>query len=257
MKRTKISISLSDYPEEFHPFFRGASFYDSSCSPEARVLFIDKDGGYFLKCAPKGQLEKEALLDGYFHRLGLSAPVLSYLSKEEDWLLTERVRGEDATHALYLADPARLAETMGTLLRTLHETDGQNCPVPDRLQSYFALAEQNYLAHVYDLSFGNFPSAEYAYCVLRDGKSLLKNDTLIHGDFCLPNFLMDDWRFEGFIDLGNGGIGDRHIDLFWGAWTLCYNLKTDAYRERFFDAYGKDRIDADALRVVAAAEVFG
>ncbi len=38
----------------------------------------------------------------------------------------------------------------------------------------------------------------------------------------------------GFIDLGNGGVGDRHIDLFWGAWTLFYNLKTDRHTERFF-----------------------
>jgi kanamycin kinase len=69
--------------------------------------------------------------------------------------------------------------------------------------------------------------------------------------------MLDDWRFSGFIDLGNGGVGDRHIDLFWGAWTLWFNLKTDRYRDRFLDAYGRDKIDAPMLKIVAAAEVFG
>ena len=86
---------------------------------------------------------------------------------------------------------------------------------------------------------------------------MLKSDTLIHGDYCLPNIMLDNWRFSGFIDLGNGGRGDRHIDIFWGAWTLEFNLKTDEYRQRFFDAYGRDLIDVEALRVVGAAETFG
>jgi kanamycin kinase len=47
------------------------------------------------------------------------------------------------------------------------------------------------------------------------------------------------------------------VDLFWGAWTLWFNLGTDKYRERFFDAYGRDRIDEELIKVVAAAEVFG
>ena len=33
--------------------------------------------------------------------------------------------------------------------------------------------------------------------------------------------------------------------------------KTDAYRDRFLDAYGRDKIDEEKLRIVAAAEVFG
>ena len=86
---------------------------------------------------------------------------------------------------------------------------------------------------------------------------LFQNDTLLHGDYCLPNIMLEDWKFSGFIDLGNGGVGDRHVDLFWGAWTLNFNLKTDQYRDRFFDAYGRDRVDEDMLRLVAAAEVFG
>ena len=64
-------------------------------------------------------------------------------------------------------------------------------------------------------------------------------------------------NFSSFIDLGAGGVGDRHVDLFWGAWTLNFNLKTDSYKDVFFSSYGKERIEKEALEAVSAAEIFG
>ena len=85
----------------------------------------------------------------------------------------------------------------------------------------------------------------------------LQNDTLLHGDYCLPNIMLDNWRFSGFLDVGNGGVGDKHFDIFWGVWTLFFNLKTNAWYDRFLDAYGRDRVEPELLRTVAAFEVFG
>ena len=261
MKRTLITPDLSKYPSAFHALMEGAAVYDSSCSPEARVIFIDRDGGYYLKSAPKGTLEKEALLDRYFHGKGLGAEVLEYLSQEKDWLLTSRVEGEDCTHAAYLEDPKRLCDLLAERLRALHELDHSDCPVKDRMETYFSTVERNYRAGAYDLSYAEGywkdPNAKDLFRALEKGRTLFRSDVLLHGDYCLPNIMLKDWAFSGFIDLGNGGVGDRHVDLFWGAWTLNFNLKTDAYRDRFFDAYGRDRVEEELLRLVAAAEVFG
>ncbi len=258
MKRTLLDSIPADLPAEFRELCRGADVYDSSCSPMARVLYIDRGRGCFLKSAPRGSLEREAAMARYFHSKGLTAPVLSYVTiGERDWLLTERVAGEDATASCYLADPRRLAELSGRLLRSLHDMEGADCPVRDRMESYFACAEENYVKGQFDLSYGKFESAEQAYRTMQEGRGLLHSDTLLHGDYCLPNFLLDDWRFSGFIDVGNGGIGDRHVDIFWGIWTLEYNLGTDAYRDVFIDAYGRNLVDPMALRVISAAEIFG
>ena len=262
MKRTPITPDCSTFPAEIRPLLKNVTIYDSSCSPEARVYFIDRDGGYYLKSAPAGSLRNEAERTDFFHKKGLGAAVLSYLTEgERDWLLTRAVRGEDCTHADYLSDPARLAALLGETLRALHELPTEGCPAPDYLNQYLTLAESNYRAGSYDKSafpdsFG-YRSAEEAWTVLTEGRHLLKADTLIHGDYCLPNIMLDGWNFSGFIDLGNSGVADRHIDLFWGAWTLWFNLHTDRYRERFFDAYGRERVDENVLKVVAAAEVFG
>ncbi len=262
MERRKITIDIAQYPAPFHGILQKAVLYDSSSSPEARVIFADLDGGYYLKRAPRGALENEMQMTAYFHKKGLGTAVLGYHSGEKhDWLLTARVLGEDCTHAQYLADPKRLTDTIATHLRALHELDCSDCPVQDRTRAYLATAREGYLAGRCDFSlFGDripFQCAEEAWGTVEKSKHFLKNDVLLHGDYCLPNIMLHDWNFSGFVDLGNGGVGDRHIDLFWGAWTLWFNLKTDAYRERFFDAYGRDKIEAELLRSVAAAEMFG
>lgn len=261
MLRTRITLELDKIPELFHRLLADAPVYDSSCSPEARVLYVDRDGGFYLKSAPAGSLKNEAALTGYFHDKGVATEVLSYESGERDWLLTRRVQGEDCTFGGYLERPEKLCDILGQRLRMLHEMDFVGCPAPDRMDSYRALAERNYHTCNYDSShfpdsFG-YASAEEAWAVIARDGYLLNGDTLIHGDYCLPNVMLDDWRFSGFIDLGNGGVGDRHIDLFWGIWSLGFNLKTDRYADRFLDAYGRDRVEPELLRIVAAYEVFG
>ena len=259
MRRTRLPCLPSDLPEGLRDRFCGVPVFDSSSSPEARVYFIDTDGGLYLKLAKGGALKREVELTAYFHGKGLATEVLAYETRERDFLLTRAVHGEDLTHAGFLSDPRRLCDTHATTLRTLHEMDFSGCPVQERMTEYLALADKNYRAGAFDLSLfpSRFQNADEAYSVLNEGRHLLKNDTLIHGDYCLPNVIYHNWRFSAFIDLGNGGVGDRHVDIFWGAWTLFYNLKTDKYRDRFLDAYGRDRIDLDTLRVIAAAEVFG
>ena len=258
--RNPVNINFSDYPLELHPLLSGAKLYDSSCSPEARVIFVDLNDGCFLKSAAKGALEREASMTKYFHGKGLAAEVLLYISDERDWLLTSKIHGDDCTAGKYLEQPARLCDTLAERLALLHEVDFSECPVQNHTELYLAKMEQNKIADTFDKShfpdsFG-YESAEEAWTVVEKQCHLLKNDILLHGDYCLPNVILDDWRFSGFIDFDNSGVGDRHVDIFWGIWSLWFNLKTDKYRERFIDAYGRDKVDEDMLRIVAAVEVF-
>ena len=57
MERTPIAIDLGDFPQIFHGILKDTPIYDSSCSPDARVYFLDREDGLFLKSAPKGSLE--------------------------------------------------------------------------------------------------------------------------------------------------------------------------------------------------------
>lgn len=260
MNRQLLTSVPENIPGQFRSLLEGAAVYDSSCSHAAQVFFIEKGPGVYLKTASRGALKREALLTGFFHQLGLSAEVLAYESLEQDWLLTTRIPGEDCIHRQYLEDPVRLCDTTAELLRQLHDRNIVGCPV-NHTENYLSAARKNYLERRYDASLfpdnWGYATAEEAWKVVEENGKYLKTDTLLHGDYCLPNILLDNWNFSGFIDLGCGGIGDRHVDLFWGIWSLNFNLKTKQYRNRFLDVYGRELVNEDVFRIISAFEVFG
>lgn len=259
MERRLLTIDPQLFPASFQPLLTGVPVYDSSCSPTAKVWFIDRDGGYYLKRAPRNSLQKEAALTRFFHEKGLGAEVLSYESPEDDWMLTTRVPGEDCISPAYLENPKRLCDITAEALRMLHSVDPSGCPI-NRTADYLAAARSNYENKRYDINLfpdnWGYDTPEAAWNVVQERGHLLKADTLLHGDYCLPNIMLDNWKFSGFIDLDTGGLGDRHVDLFWGMWSLNFNLHTDAYRDRFLDVYGRSDIEEELFPVVAAIEVF-
>ena len=94
MKRTLMQPDLSSFPEQFRPLLASAKVYDSSCSPIAKVWFLDTEGGLYLKSAPLGKLESEVKMTAYFHSKGLGAEVIAYHQDTRDWLLTRAIPGE-------------------------------------------------------------------------------------------------------------------------------------------------------------------
>jgi kanamycin kinase len=260
MKLTKTTFDFAAVPADLQPFLLNSHCFDSSCSADARVIFIDKDSGYFLKISPKGTLKTEADMTGYFHAKGFAARVVTYVSADKDYLLTEKLPGEDCIAEKYLAQPERLCDILAERLALLHSADFADCPVTHNTDMYISYIRQNYAAGCYNSErfseVSEFGSAEEAIAVINEKGHLLQADALIHGDYCLPNVLLDDWRFSGFVDVGGGGVGDRHVDIFYGIWSLAYNLNTNKYRDRFLDAYGRDKVDNERLRIVTASRAF-
>jgi len=255
-----VQLDISIFPQELHEYISGAALYDSSCSREAEVIFIDKNGGFYLKSAFKGALAREADMLRFFYSNGMSASVRAFISDERDWLLTERLPGCDGISECYLEKPERLCDVYAEQLTILHNTDHTGCPVSNHSERYINTAltnhrTGNYNSELFPDSWG-YTSAEEALEVIERNGRLLRTDCLLHGDYCLPNIILDNWSFSGFVDVGGGGVGDRHVDLFWAQWTLTWNLKTDKYNDRFIDAYGRGLVDDERLRVVAAIEVF-
>lgn len=260
MKLVPIPSIPEPLPDSLRPLVKSCRLFDSSCGSQARVYYLDSEGGLFLKIAQRDSLRKEAELTHYFHRKGLAPEVLLYESGDRDYLLTRRLSGRDCIDPDHLSQPEKLCDILGQSLRMLHSTPAADCPatlVPSMLHR----AEDQCRAgqfHTWTTIPGcEFTRAEDALVCLKEFGPQLHSDTLIHGDFCLPNVLLSNWQLTGFIDVGGGGLGDRHMDLFWGIWSLQFNLKTPAYTDRFLDAYGRDAVEPDLLRAAAAMEAFG
>lgn len=253
MKRKITQIDTRALPPELRSVVSGADVYDSSCSDAARVYFIERDGGYFLKTAAAGLLRREYEMARFFRSRGLAAETVCYISADRDYLLTRRIPGEDCTH--FTDEPERLTDTLAAIMRALHESDAVGCV--EVLPNMIEESVKRRGAGVFHASevFG-IVSPDEAWETIERGAGRLRADTLIHGDFCLPNVILDGWRFSGFVDVVNGGISDRHFDIADCVWSLWYNLGTDRFTDRFLDAYGRERIDPDCLRVAAAMQCF-
>jgi kanamycin kinase len=115
----------------------------------------------------------------------------------DDWLLTREVYGVPLYDASIAWDPPRVARRFGEILRGIHATDVTGCP------------------------FGE----------AKPGR------VLIHGDYCLPNVLVEDGRLTALVDLGRSGIGDPRDDFAAALWSLHYNYGP-GYARDFLDAYG-------------------
>lgn len=257
MKKIKTEISIESFPNEIRHLFENATVYDSSCSSDATVYYIDT--GYYVKIDALHSLADEAALNKLFYARGLGVEVVAYISTDRDYLVTRSAIGEDLTH--YLHNPEKLCELIATSLRKLHSQPVNDAPVSSRYQRYMDSVNGDYNGGYYDESVlmnrYMVNSKEEAWSIMQANKQLLVADTLIHGDACLPNVIQNKGSFSAFIDFNMAGAGDKHIDLYWAIWSLQYNLKTDAYTDLFLDIYGRNNFNEDMLRVVAAYELFG
>lgn len=231
--------------------------YDSSSHSTAKVYYCDS--GYYLKVDAKGSLAAEASLGRIFYEKGLGVEVIAYLSEKKDYLVTRSATGWDATHML--ERPKELCEALADALHRIHAPSIDGVPLSFRYQRYMESANGDITGGYYDESVlmerFRIRSREEAWDIMQAEKENLCPNTLIHEDACLLNVIFKNGRFETFIDFNMAGVGDRHIDLYWALWSLQYNLKTERYTDFFLDAYGRDRLHVDMLRVIAAFELFG
>ena len=167
--------------------------------------------------------------------------------------------GEDLTH--WLADPEAVCRVLADALHRLHSRVAGDVPASAKFLQYgeSAALDLNHCPYNEYLIVDRFGirSKEEAWEIMQASRDRLQCDALIHGDACLPNVICRNGSFSSFIDCGLAGAGDRHIDLFWAIWSLQFNLKTDRYTDYFLDLYGRENIDFERLKSVAAFELLG
>lgn len=124
----------------------------------------------------------------------------------DDWLVTRAVRGAPLHDRSLALPPVDVATKLGEILRGLHATSAADCP------------------------FG----------VRKPG------NVLVHGDYCLPNVLVEAGALSALVDVGRTGLGNPEIDLAAAVWTLQYNYGP-GFAPAFLDAYGWPPMTDEAI----------
>ncbi len=145
------------------------------------------------------------------------------------WLLTKGLPGLDATDPFWKKDPERLVSALAGGLKTFHKAPVKECPFDFTLDRAIALvrkrAEKGLINRETDLH------EEFSHLTVHEAVSLLERTrpsseilTVCHGDYCLPNILLENWKPTGFIDLGELGVADRWWDIAVASWSVTWNL---------------------------------
>ncbi len=252
MKLTRITPDTGTFPKQILPYIEGAELFDSSCHSDAVVIYSSK--GYYIKTAKKDSLSREATAGRVFCGIGMGYGVCEYISEENDYLVTKEVPGKDLTHCI--DDPEFVCSTLLKAMKKLHETKIDCDFISEAMNVYNSAVPTKTEGEISPVAaLCGINSFEDAVNIVKNTPFLLKCDTLIHGDFCLPNVMTDDEENITLIDFAYSGMGDPHIDLYWAVWSLWYNFKDIKWAEKFLSMYGKENYSSDTLRYVAALEV--
>lgn len=172
-------------------------------------------------------------------------PVPTVIATAEEagrrWLLMSALPGRDLASSPELA-PQQLVELLAGALRALHVVPVLACPFDQRLALRLRAAQARVEAGRVDADdfdderLGQTPQQVFAeLCATQpDHEDLVVS----HGDACLPNLMVVERRFSGFIDCGRLGVADRYQDLALAARSLVHNFGDTRWVAPLFQRYG-------------------
>lgn len=191
-------------------------------------------------------------------------PVPQILAFEQDeggaYLLMSAIAGKVASDSAFAKRVPQMVAGLAEALRQFHAVPIAGCPFDHRRARQIAAAQQQVqMGQVDEHDFeaqwlGRSADSLFAELVATQPQE--ENLVLTHGDFCLPNVLLDatSMQVTGFIDLGRVGISDRYTDLALTARSLAMNWGTEAV-PALFRAYGIVP-DAQKLRFYTLLDEF-
>jgi kanamycin kinase len=221
----------------------------------ARVWRIEGAAPLYVKTAEHSQhrdsgfsIEAEAARLAWLATVGIPVPEVVETGADDQfaWLVTSAVAGRTAADPWPQACRAAVVDALADLALRLHALPIRSCPfnrnlavtVPDAIH-----AVQAGLVNLDDMDAERVGwSATQLVTALKDGLPRTEDLVVCHGDFCLPNVLLDPETLEvtGVIDVGRTGIADRHADIALITRSLGNEINSQyksGYARRFLDRY--------------------
>lgn len=174
---------------------------------------------------------------------GQPAPTVIATAEEAGrrWLLMSALPGRDLASSPDLP-PQQVVTVLADALRGLHALPVAACPFDQRLASRLQAAQARVEAGLVDADdfdderLGQ--SAQQVFAALDATRPEHEDLVVSHGDACLPNLMVADGRFSGFIDCGRLGVADRYQDLALAARSLVHNFDDTRWVAPLFQRYG-------------------
>jgi aminoglycoside phosphotransferase len=180
----------------------------------------------------------------------LPAPRLLYFGEDDShqFMLMSEIPGLPAFDEVLRDSTDQIITLVAEGLKMIHRVDITDCPFDQRISTLMEAACDNLLNDRVDETDFDAPrrgrSAQDLYAELLATRPTESTPVFVHGDYCLPNILIDPDRMAitGFIDWGSAGVSDGYTDLALAARSITYNLGAE-WVAPFWTAYGLTEID--------------
>lgn len=263
MRRIEL-CEPSGLPEELRGRLRPIEYEDNQHARLGNTLlrvYDEHTGPAYLKSA-KGEAAKDLPREAERLRwIGdrLRVPeVVAFVEGNTSFLLLSELPGQAAQTCIAQTSAERVMEVMADALIKVHALPIADCPFGGLLESELGEAQKRLIDGLitrdhFKESYGQWPEASMEW--LRSNTDLVRDRVFTHGDFFLPNVLIEDGALSGIVDWGLAGIADRHRDFMSVAVTLRLNLN-GMYGPRFHEAYGAPGADPGRLEFYATLDRF-
>lgn len=153
------------------------------------------------------------------------------------------------SHLARLSRPKRV-ELLAEALREIHAIPITDCPFKNTLAKELAEAQRRCQSPKLDVvefeKETNGLSPVLALEWLKRNRGMIEEITFTHGDYCLPNVMLNKGKIEGVLDWGIAGVADLHRDLMAMLESIEFNLGKK-WTHWFLDAYGMPQPDTDRI----------
>ncbi len=215
-----------------------------------RVFQVGDD--LFLKMAPRDELDLRLEHNRLRWLHGkLPVPQVRYFGEidappdqPDQFLLITALPGSVSFDAQFETHrPYATIRLLAAALRQIHALPIDDCPFDQRAAVLVETAARNLHRGLVDEDKFDTPwqdhSAEDMLAELHATLPRNEDLVLVHGDYCMPNILIDPdtLTLGGIIDWGNAGVADRTFDLALAARSITYNWGAE-WVDVFFEAYG-------------------
>lgn len=156
-----------------------------------------------------------------------------YLMKKKDGVSAHKVES--------------FASLVGENLKQIHSIDITNCPFKNNSTDNLLKIAIDKIDIILPTILEIYPemNKEIIIDFLKNNKPT--DSVLVHGDYSLPNILINDNREVSLIDLGDVSISTKYFDLYYLKKSFARNKKIECFKE-FLESYGLSEIDEKSMK---------
>ena len=186
----------------------------------------------------KGEYERTKLLEGK-----LNVPKVYYYKELNNFQYYLR-ENKDGVSAHKVENFATL---VGKNLKQIHSVDITNCPFTNNSVDNLLKMAIDKIDIILPTILEIYPEMTKKSIIefLKNNKPM--DNVLVHGDYSLPNILIDNNGEVSLIDLGDVSISTKYFDLYYLRKSFVRNKKMEYFND-FLESYGLTEIDEKSMK---------